>query len=112
MSRRSKGPRLYLRSGRTHPRTGRPIPDVYYIRDGSSEVSTGCGPDRLGDAEKALAEHIASKWAPGPAEPEVDPSAPRDPSRVFIAEVLALYLREKAPKAPDPSAVAARNKAL
>jgi integrase len=110
MSRRPKGPRLYLRAGRRHARTRQPIPDVYVIRDGAFEQSTGFGPDRAGEAEKALAAYIASKWTP--RAPEGEGNGPRDPSRVFVAEVLSLYLLEKAPKAADPSAVAARVKAL
>lgn len=112
MSRRPKGPRLYLRAGRRHARTGQPVPDVWVIRDGPHEESTGCGRERLGDAEKALQAYIAAKWSPGPAEGEGGHDGPRNPARVFVAEVLALYLREKGPTAPDPSAVAARNKAL
>jgi integrase len=112
MSRRPKGPRLHLRAGRRHARTGKPIPDVYSIRDGQTEVSTGCGPDRLGDAEQALAAYILEKQARAAPAVDHDPDRPRSPTEVFIAEVLALYLTEKAPKLADPSAVKARVKAL
>lgn len=111
MSRRSKGPRLYLRAGRVHPRTGKPVPDVYYIRDGQAQVSTGCGPDEAGAAAQALADYILAKRPAGPAQVD-DPDRPRNPSEVFVAEVVDLYLAEKAPKAADPSGVAARCKAL
>lgn len=104
MSRRSKGPRLYLRAGRIHPRTGQPIPDIYYIRDGSAQVSTGCGPERLGEAEQALAEYIAQKWTPTTVEPQRD----GDPASTYVAEVLALYLQEKAPTSPDPVSLQGR----
>lgn len=109
MPRRPKGPRLYLRAGRVHPRSGKPIPDVYYIRDGSTEVSTGCGPDSLAGAEQALAAYIAEKWTPGTAS-----DAPRtgDPASIYVAEVAALYLQEKAPKVPDPVSLRGRFKAL
>jgi hypothetical protein len=109
MSRRPKGPRLYLRSGRVHARTGQPIPDIYYIRDGSTEISTGCGPESLGRAEQALADFIAAKWTP---EGEGGAQRDGDPASVFVAEVLALYLQDRAPGAPDPSAVKARFKPL
>jgi integrase len=112
MSRRPKGPRLYLRAGRRHARTGQPIPDVYYIRDGATEVSTGCGPDRLAEAEAQLADHILAKQARSASAVYDDPDRPRAPSEVWVAEVLALYLAEKAPKAADPSAVGSRIKAL
>lgn len=104
MSRRSKGPRLYLRAGRIHPRTGQPIPDIYYIRDGTAQVSTGCGPERLRDAEQALAEYIASKWSPEAVVTERD----GDPAAVYVAEVIALYLQEKAPQSPDPVSMKGR----
>lgn len=104
MSRRSKGPRLYLRAGRIHPRTGQPIPDIYYIRDGASQISTGCGPERLGEAEQALAEYIAQKWTPTTVEPQRD----GDPASTYVAEVLALYLQEKAPTSPDPVSLQGR----
>lgn len=113
MSRRSKGPRLYLRAGRTHPRTGKPVPDVYYIRDGQTQVSTGCGPDEADAAAQALADYINAKRAAGAAQAVADdPDRPRNPSEVFVAEVLDLYLAEKAPTAADPVAVGSRIKAL
>lgn len=104
MSRRSKGPRLYLRAGRTHARTGQPVPDIYYIRDGSAQVSTGCGPDRLREAEQALADYIAAKWTPASSAAERD----GDPAAVYVAEVIALYLQEKAPHSPDPVSMKGR----
>lgn len=86
MSRKSKGPRLYLRKGRSTAK-GK-LPDRYVIRDGEVEVGTGYGPDRLDDAEKELAAYIASKWT--------RPLGDADPARVLVAEVLALYSHEKA----------------
>lgn len=112
MSRRPKGPRLHLRAGRVHPRTGKPIPDIYYIRDGAFERSTGFGPDRLGEAEAVLSAYLLEKQAGAANRGGDDPDRPRAPTEVFVAEVLSLYLEEKAPKAADPSAVAARIKAL
>lgn len=97
MSRRPKGPRLYLRHGRIDRRSGKPLPDIWYIRDGQTEISTGCGPDQLhgpDGAEAQLAAYIAAKWAPRAAQaPEGDtPDRRSDPSRVLIAEVVAYYL--------------------
>lgn len=109
MSRRSKGPRLYLRKGRLDSRTGKRLPDVYFIRDGQKEISTGCGPEGIGDAEQALADYIADKWSPTASD---DGQRTGDPASIFVAEVAALYLLEKAPKAPDPSGVQARFKAI
>jgi integrase len=104
MPKRTKGPRLYFRPGRPEKRTT----DVWVIRDGKAEVSTGCGPDRFDDAEQALAEYIAAKWAP----PEQPAERPGDPAGVFVAEVIALYSKEKAPKVADPVSAGARLNAL
>ncbi|WP_137803434.1 tyrosine-type recombinase/integrase [Caulobacter sp. 3R27C2-B] len=117
MPRPSKGPRLHLRSGRVHPRTGKPIPDIYYIRDGQTEISTGCGPDRLSGpegAEAQLAAYISQKWAVRAEEEEAADDRRRrsDPSKVLIAEVLAYYLKGRAPKLADPKATAVRVDAL
>lgn len=118
MPRRPKGPRLYLRKGRTDNRTGRSLPDIYFIRDGSTEISTGCGPDGLhgpDGAESQLAAYIAEKWAPRPPEagsPADEAERRRDPDRVLVAEVLALYAQERAPNLGDPGASAARIKTL
>lgn len=117
MSRRSKGPRLHLRSGRIHSRTGKPIPDIYYIRDGQVEISTGCGPDGLGGpegAEAQLAAYILQKSAVRAQEEEAvdDRQRRSDPAAVLIAEVLALYLAEKAPTLADPAATDVRVQAL
>lgn len=109
MSRHPKGPRLYLRAGRTHAATGKTVPDVWVVRDGQTQIGTGCGPERLDDAEKALAAYIAHKWAP---EARTDPNNPNDPASVYIAEVVAFYLKKKAPSAPNPGSVAALFKVL
>lgn len=88
MPRRAKGPRLYLKK-----REGRDA--VWIVRDGTRELSTGCGAGGLPDAERKLAEYIARKWA---AEGADAARNKRDPAQVKVAEVLALYALEKAPK--------------
>lgn len=108
MPRRSRGPRLYLRRGRIDAKSGKPLPDLYYIRDGASERGTGCGPDSLREAEGALAAYIASKWT---AAPETS-KRPADPSEVLIAAVLALYAAESAPRHSDPASTAGRIETL
>jgi integrase len=87
MPRRAKGPRLYLKQ-----RKGREA--VWIIRDGTAELSTGCGASSLPDAERRLAGYIARKWA---AEGADAARNKRDPAQVKVAEVLALYALEKAP---------------
>lgn len=94
MSRHAKGPRLYLRQGRIDRRTGAQLPSRYFIRDGQKEVGTGCGPDGLREAERALAGYIAAKYVAPPSAAE----RRRDPDQVLVAEVLALYANERAPE--------------
>lgn len=103
MPRHSKGPRLYLRQGRIDRRTGEQLPARYFIRDGQKEIGTGCGPDRLREAETALAVYIAEKHAapPSPADRK------RDPDQVLVTEVLAVYASERAPElAGDRTSIA------
>lgn len=96
MSRRSKGPRLYLRPARPEKSQA----SLWVIRDGSSEVSTGCAPDRLSGpegAEQKLADYISGKWGPDAAAVRTG-----DPASIFVAEVLAFYVQQKAPTLTDP----------
>jgi integrase len=92
MPRHAKGPRLYLRNGRVDSRTGKILPSRYFIRDGASEVGTGCGPDRLREAEQELEKYIATKWTPLVKHDR------SDPAQVLVSEVLALYAQERAPE--------------
>lgn len=92
MPRRAKGPRLYLRTGRRDKRTGKPLPDVWVIRDGSVERSTGCGPGQQSAAERALADYLAAKFT----APQLKADSRRDPAQVLVAEVVALYSQDKA----------------
>lgn len=108
MGRPRKGARLYLRAGRVDARTGRPVAAVYFIRDGDVSISTGCGPDRLADAEDQLAAYLAAR-----RETSVRTRrTAQDPEDVLIADVVRLYALEKAPKAADPKGVAARLDAI
>lgn len=95
MSRRAKGPRLYLRTGRRDNRTGKPLPDVWVIRDGSAQRSTGRGPDELSEAERALGDYLAAKFK----VPVLSADSRRDPAQVLVAEVVALYSQDHAAKA-------------
>jgi len=92
MPRRAKGPRLYLRTGRRDTRTGKPLPDVWVIRDGSTERGTGCGPGEQQAAERALGDYLAEKFQ----APALKADSRRDPALVLVAEVVALYSQDKA----------------
>lgn len=92
MPRRAKGPRLYLREGRRDSRTGKPLPDVWVIRDGSGETSTRFGPEQQPQAEQALGRYLAEKFTAPPLKGD----SRRDPTQVLVAEVVALYSQDKA----------------
>lgn len=106
MPRPSKGARLFLRKARPDKRQAA----VWVIRDGATEVGTGCGPDDYSGAEQALADYIQSKWSPAPAAARADGAS--DPADVLAADVLNLYAAGKAATAPDPAALKARLAAL
>lgn len=115
MPRQAQGPRLVLLKGRLDARSGKPLPDIWFIRDGQVKRSTGCVDDGSGRpppaAERELAAYIASKWS-APA-PDIDEAKRRsDPAQVFVDEVLALYVLEKAPRTADVVSVKGRVKAL
>lgn len=107
MGRPAKGVRLYLRAGRTDTRSGRAIAPVYFIRDGAKSISTGCGPERLAEAETLLAEYLSERSAA---------SRPNDraqaPEEVLIDDVVALYAREKGPRVADPVSLSGRLSAV
>ena len=107
MGRPSKGARLALRSGRIDKRTGRRLAAIYFIRDGQKSISTGCGPERLAEAEIALAEYLTAR-----AAADRPKGRAQDPEEVLVDEVVALYAREKGPKAADQKALSARLSAI
>jgi integrase len=82
MPAKRKGPRLYKRT-----RKGRA--PVWVIRDGTNEISTGCGPGDDQRAEEALADYIARKHQPTKRESKL--------ARILIADVMNIYLTEHAP---------------
>ena len=89
MPRQGKGPRLYLRRARrdgTKRLTHKPH---WVIRDGSREVSTGCGDGDREAAERLLAGYITRKYQP-PRRRE------RDPATIPVADVINIYLDDKA----------------
>lgn len=104
MPRRAKGPRLYLRTGRADNRTGKPLPDVWVIRDGQHERSTGCSVECAGDAEIQLANYILAKTT----RDTIDAARRKnDPAQVGLAEVIALYVTERAPQRATDKATTA-----
>jgi integrase len=99
MSRSRKPARLWLRPGSTDREA------IWIILDGR-QYSTGCGQYDRGQAEQALAKHIAKRFLEKPTEKH------RAASEVSVAEVIAHYLLVKEDGARRPKELAARAKAL
>lgn len=89
MPRKRKPPRLYLRE-----RAGRD--PQWVIRDGTSEVGTGCGPDDIAGAGKALERYLAEAYTPPKTSKVAD---------LLVAEVLAYYAKERMPQTSRPDAI-------
>ena len=64
---------------------------VWVIRDGPRKLSTGCAAKDRAGAERVLGEHLANKYQPNQVRG-------RHPSQILIADVLAIYLTDVAPK--------------
>src|SRR5262245_54558182 len=91
MSRRTTGARLWLRPEERNPDGTLRKRAVWVIREGSRKISTGCATENRADAERALGEHLANKYQP-------NRKRGRHPSEILIADVLAIYLTDVAPK--------------
>lgn len=103
MSRIAKGPRLYLRKGRRKA-DGSVLPDRYFIRDGKTEIGTGCGPDSFVHAQEQLAQYIVEKYATASHETPTDARARKsDPAQIYVAEVLAEYAAGPAQRLANPA---------
>jgi integrase len=94
-----KGPRLWLQPERKNA-NGSVERSRWIIRDGSLKRSTGCAPDDLAGAERALAEHIAQKHDPR--------RNAGDPSKVSIIDILTIYARDIAPNHARPKETASK----
>ena len=64
---------------------------VWVIRDGPRKISTGCPAEDRAGAERALGEYLANKYQPNRVRG-------RHPSEILIADVLAIYLTDIAPR--------------
>jgi len=91
MPRRSKGARLWLRPEERNADGTLRKRAVWVIRDGSRKVSTRCAAQDRAGAEGALGEYLANKYQPSRLRG-------RHPSEILIADVLAIYLLDVAPR--------------
>ena len=64
---------------------------MWVIRDGPRKISTSCAAEDREGAERALGEHLADKYRP-------NRTRGRHPSEILIADVLAIYLNDVAPR--------------
>jgi integrase len=97
MPRPSKGPRLYLRK-----RKGQA--PVYVIRDGQAEISTGCTGENVEQASEALREYLASRFRPETGQ--------RNLNKIYVSEVLMLYLTDLPADSPSRETIRYHVKAL
>ena len=91
MPRPAKGVRLWLRPEERNFDGSLRKRAVWVIRDGPRKISTGCAAEDREDAERALGEHLANKYQP-------NRTRGRHPSEILIADVLAIYLIDVAPR--------------
>lgn len=85
MSRRSKGPRLWLRPARTDGTEA-----LWVILDGTRQRGTGCGASDIAGAEQALSKYLDKKYVTGIS------AGPRDPAAIPVVDVLTLYAVDRA----------------
>jgi hypothetical protein len=91
MPRPAKGARLWLRREKRNVDGTIRRRAVWVIRDGPRKISTGCTAEDRTGAERALGGHPADKHPPNRARG-------RCPSEILIADVLAIYLTDVAPR--------------
>ena len=91
MPRPGKGSRLWLRPERRNADGTLRERAVWVIRDESRKISTGCAANDRTGAERQVAEYLARKYQP-------NRSRGRHPSQILIADVLAIYLKDVAPR--------------
>src|SRR4051794_29236247 len=97
MPRRAKGPRLWWRPARAD-RVG-----SWFILDGPRQRGTGLGTGAsAAEKDAALKAYLTEKHT------EHATTGTRDPSRILIDDVLALYVRDKAGKQARPESVVSR----
>ena len=84
MPRRSKGPRLWLRSARRNKSGKITRRAIWIILDAGKHIATGCVESEAQRAEQFLAAYIARKYHPDRCE--------RDLHTIDIADVLSIYL--------------------
>ena len=106
MPRPSRGPRLWLRKAQYDRKGNLTHAAIWHIKDGEHRESTGYRAGDRGGAEKALGDYIARKHL---AQAE---TGLRPPASIPVADILALYARDVAPKHARPPETGRRITAL
>lgn len=105
MSRPTKGARIVWRDESRKPDGRLRNSAGWFIRDGSTFISTGCGDGDRQRAEQKLGEYISQKYQP-------QKERGRDPDSILIADVLNVYLQSKVPGQAKQQEAISRIKAL
>jgi integrase len=95
MPRQGQGPKLYWRGARRDTEKRLTHKAHWVIRDGSRELSTGFGIGESEQAQKALAAYIVDKYQP-------QRERGRDPASILVADVIGVWLDDKAPSQSRP----------
>ena len=99
-----KGARLWLRPA-SRDASGKIIENArWLIKDGGRQIGTECGANAREEAEKRLADYIASKYAPERRE--------RPLSEIRIADVIGIYLADVVPGQANPAKAGERAERL
>ena len=102
MPRRRHAPRLWLRKAQYDRHGKLSHGAVWIIKDGQHRESTRCGEDDRAGAERALIAYIGRKHL------DEAQSGTRPPTGIPVADVVALYGRDVAPKHARPHETASR----
>jgi len=104
MPRPRKGARLWLRPA-SRDASGKIIENArWLIKDGGRQIGTECGANAREEAEKRLADYIASKYAPERRQ--------RALSEIRISDVIGIYLADVAPGLANPAKAGERAERL
>jgi len=105
MSRPPKGAHLWLRPERRKCDGTLRERAVWVIRDGPRKISTGCAAQDVEGANRALGEHLSSKYQPNRGRK-------RSPDQILIPDVLMIYLTDVVPHRARPKEIKQRISAL
>ena len=92
----AKGPRIWLRRDERR--------SEWIIRDGKRQIRTGCSAGDRASAERRLADYLRDKHEA--------PRTLRSPDVIPVADVIAIYLADRAPRQARPAETAMRAQAL